>query len=893
VVILLAVTAMPVSRASAQPGRTGPVEWWPGATYDASIPTPESVLGYPLGADFTEHLAMVDYMRRLEATSSRVKVFSVGQSIERRELLLVAISSPEHIAELEAIRTRIAELRDPRVTATTRAAEIAASTPAVAWMSFANDGNESAAFETAIQLAYHLTAGTDEATRRILDDLVTIIYPAHNPESHSRYVAWMKASATGNPDPQAQEHRGDWRMDTNNNHYQIDLNRDAVALTQPETRVIVREIHRWNPVVYIDHHGNPDRFFFPPWALPVNPQVDQSARDAVKRYGRAIAAAFDRSGWTYYTHRVFDLHFPGYFDSYPTLNGAIGMTFETDGGGNKGLAYRLPDDRITTLFDGILHHFTAAFATLLTTADQRAARLQALYDFRATALEEAAGDAAQYVLLPGEGSSRTGELVGLLLDHHVEVHRARSAFESRAAHDYLSGDVGPREFPAGAFVVRTDQPQARLLRTIMDPDTPLQPEFLEDVRAAERYNRSIGRDAPKKDYGFYDINAWSLPLAFGIEAAWTEDRVSSDLERVLERPVPTVQAPARGRVGYLFAWAGSASLVSALWDADYRVSLAREPFVVDGQRFGPMTVVVRSQPNPDSLHDALATLAVEHGVVVTAVDSALVDEGRDLGDPSVVDLKTPRIAVLTEEPTSPTAFGAIWYLLERVHRVPFTALLGRDVRTADLERYNVIVLPDGRGYARLFGDDEVDKLTAWVERGGTLVAVKSAAVWASGDKVGLTTARDKFAPRDEEEEQDDESDDDAADADEEEPWRMEPIPGAFVRLDVDTEHYLAAGLPAMTAALFRSDVAFGPTERGARVATIDKDDPIVSGFAFDESRNAIRGGGFLWNETREKGQVTLFADDVTFRAFMPGPIRFFLNAVLLGPTFAEGSESSW
>ncbi len=213
-------------------------------------------------------------------------------------------------------------------------------------MNFANDGNESAAFETGIQLAYHLAAGTDQATRRVLKDVVTIIYPAHNPESHSRHVTWMKASAMGNPDPDAQEHRGDWRMDTNNNHYQIDLNRDAVFLSQVESQVIVRELHRWNPVVFIDHHGNPDRFFFPPWALPVNAQIDPASRKWVETYGENIAAAFDRGGWTYFTRRVYDLHYPGYYDSYPTLNGATGMTFETDGGGSKGLAYRLPDNRI-------------------------------------------------------------------------------------------------------------------------------------------------------------------------------------------------------------------------------------------------------------------------------------------------------------------------------------------------------------------------------------------------------------------------------------------------------------------------------------------------------------------------------------------------------------------
>ncbi|MBP1635552.1 MAG: deacylase/carboxypeptidase superfamily protein, partial [Acidobacteria bacterium] len=378
---LLAVSAGAVAQERA---------WWPGARYDPAVPTPKSFLGYEAGDDYTEHPAMLAYMRRLAEASPRVRVISVGRSYEGRELILLAVSSPANIARLEEIRLAHQRLRDPRATTEAQAGAIAKATPAIAWMNFANDGNETAAFEAAIQLAYHLAAGTDPAVTRVLDQVVTIIYPAHNPESHSRHVAWMKAVAMGDPDPAAREHRGDWLMDTNDNHYHIDMNRDAVFQSQVESQVIVREFHRWSPVLFVDHHGNPDRFFFPPWAKPVNIHLDAESRTWVQAYGRDIAAAFDRQGWTYYTGQTFDLHYPGYYDSYPALNGATGMTFETDGGGNKGLAYRLPDGRVTTLADGTLHHFTGAFSTLQTTAERREARLLDFYRFRATALADAA-----------------------------------------------------------------------------------------------------------------------------------------------------------------------------------------------------------------------------------------------------------------------------------------------------------------------------------------------------------------------------------------------------------------------------------------------------------------------------------------------------------------------
>ena len=859
-------------------------EWWPGTTYDPAVPTPRAVFGYDMGDYLTEHAAMTAYMRRLEAASDRVKVFSVGHSYERRELLVVAVSAPANIARLEEIRTTVARLRDSRSLPEADARAIAARTPAIAWMNFANDGNESAAFETGIQLAYHLAAGTDATTRRVLDHVVTIIYPAHNPESHSRHVAWMRASAMGSPDPAAQEHRGDWRMDTNNNHYQIDLNRDAAFLSQIESQVITRELHRWNPVVFIDFHGNPDRFFFPPWARPVNAQLPESARQWVNTYGKNIAAAFDRGGWTYFTRQVFDLHYPGYWDSYPALNGATGMTFETDGGGNKGLAYALPDGRVTTLADGVLHHFTGGVSTLITTAENREARLNALYDFRASAMAAVASEPVrQFVLVPGADPTRAADLVGLLRRHDIEVHRATAAFNSKAAHDVRAdAAAAARSFPAGSYVVRASQPQKRLLRTLLDRETPMEKEFLDEALAAKAYNDSVGESAPTKAYGFYDINAWSLPLAYGVETWWTEDLApAASLEPVDGRPAVGAAGPERARFGYLFRWdsAGATRVVASLWKDDYQLALARETFAIDGRSFRGGTVLVRTGTNPAALHDRLVALAVANEVEVVPVNAALVESGRDLGDRSVVDLERPKIAVVTERPTSVTAYGSIWFLFEQVYGIPFTALRADDVASADLGKYNVIVLPDGQagGYASVFGSEGTGRLKRWVEDGGTLVAIKGAAAWASRPDVGLTTARDKFAPR-------------AAGGGEparerqDPPRRIDTVPGAFVSVNVDDQHYLGTGVAGPVTALFRSNVVFTPSEKGARVASIDADRPIVAGFSFDEAIGHLQAAPFLWDEPTGRGHVTLFADDVTFRTFLHGAHRLLLNAVLLGPS---------
>jgi hypothetical protein len=167
-------------------------EFFPGGTYDPAVPTPESVLGYQIGDYHTGYAGLERWIGAIKS-SPRVRVVQYGQSVERRPLYLIIISSPENLARLDGVRAGMGRLADPRQTSDAEAERIAASIPAVAWMNHANDGDESAAFESAIQTSYQLAAGTDETTRLILDRLVTVVNPAHNPESHERFVAWYNS----------------------------------------------------------------------------------------------------------------------------------------------------------------------------------------------------------------------------------------------------------------------------------------------------------------------------------------------------------------------------------------------------------------------------------------------------------------------------------------------------------------------------------------------------------------------------------------------------------------------------------------------------------------------------------------------------------------------------
>jgi hypothetical protein len=203
--------------------------------------------------------------------------------------------------------------------------------------------------------AYQLLASDEPATGEILRNVITILNPTMNPDGHERFAAWNNSVAVGADEPAAMEQSEPWSIMGRGNHYRFDMNRDVLAFSQLETRAVAAAVLRWHPQVFVDLHSTTSQYFFAPPALPINANLPGASVAWLERMGRGNAAAFDRYGWQYYVRDVFDLFYPGYWDSWPSLNGATGMTFETDGGPE--IRLRKDDGTVTTFADGIAHHF--------------------------------------------------------------------------------------------------------------------------------------------------------------------------------------------------------------------------------------------------------------------------------------------------------------------------------------------------------------------------------------------------------------------------------------------------------------------------------------------------------------------------------------------------------
>ncbi|MFQ5817003.1 MAG: M14 family zinc carboxypeptidase [Terriglobia bacterium] len=857
--------------------------------YQAGIPRPEQILGYPIGTRHSYHYQMEGYIQALAQATPHVAVVTYGESYEGRKLYLVLVSSEENIVRLEEIRAATARLADPRqVASAAELQRLIAATPATVWLNFANDGNESAAFEAAMQVAYQLAAGEDETTRMIRARVLTIVDPASNPESHDRFVAWYNAivhGPRGNPDPNAAEHTGDWLMNSNDNHYHIDLNRDAIVLSQRETRAIVRQIHRWNPQVFIDHHGNPPIFFFPPTAKPMNPNFPPSVRRWEEAFGRVMAAAFARHGWSFMNREVFDFFYPGYLDTYPSLNGAIGMTFETDGGGSQGLQLERRDGTRSTLAGAIAKHFTASLATVARAAEGKDQLLEDFYAFRKSGTEEGErGPVKQYVLLAGKTPARAAELVKLLQAHRIEIYRATAPFTSNRAHNYFNDQVSRQQFPAGSYVIPTNQPQKRLLTALLEPEAKLEEDFLAEVRARKERNARLGRGAERERSGFYDMTAWSLPLGFGVEAYWTEDRATTRERLAAPPPLPKGIVGGRARYAYLFKPDSNASLklMAQLFRKDFKLAVARTEFAIGENTFPPGTILLRVERNPEKLHERIRALAEEIGVRVWAVDSAWTDRGITLGSRRITDLKAPRVAAAIYRPTSGRSYGHLWFLFEQILDYPFTPIRVERFRTIDLSNYDVIIFPPGSdaAYQGLLGTRGIARLKAWIEGGGVFVGLQGGAAlatrkgvaWTSSRLVGRPRRAGQAAPEGE------------AQAARPVPEREEPVlrtPGAMLRVELNPAHFLSFGSEPEQVVLHNSNLIFTPTKGGTNVATYAKENPRVSGFVWEETLERLAGSAYLIDENRGRGHVILFADDPNYRLLWPRLTRLFVNSVFL------------
>jgi len=858
---LLAASA-PVAAAQ-QPFSAGP--------WDPAVPTPRSVLGYEPGERFTPHAMLGRYLERLAAASRRIRVDTVAVTFEGREAFLVAATDEANAARLEAIRADLSRLADPRGASAADLAAIAARTPATVWLGYTVHGGEASGTEAAIALLYQLAAGRDAETQMILDSCVVLVDPVQNPDGHERHVqdVLRQRLATGVPvSPAAMVHQGSW-PGPRTSHYYFDINRDWFILSHPETRGRVEAFRRWWPMVAVDLHemGSGSTYYFAPPMAPVNRNVPENTRRWWEVYAAANIAAFDQHGWSFFRREGYDEFYPGYGVSWPILTGAVGMTYEeaSSGGG----AIRRSDGTVLTLHDAVWHHYTAAWATLVTTAHRRQERIRDYVAFRQSAVADGERGPMRAVVFERDEQGRADSLVVRLLENGIEVKRLRAAVDARDAVEY--GEAAPRaaRLGAGAYVVDLAQPQGRLAKALLEPDAELDSSFIRE----ELESRRTGQGDR-----FYDITAWSLPLAFRLRAWWTRTAPGGDPVTLAELTSGAVRpgAPAAARYGYAFRPGSEASLrlLAGLLRDSVRVWYAAHAFAQGGERFPRGTLLVRVQGNGPDMHDVVRRDAGAAGAVVVPLASAAADSGADLGSNSVVPLRAPRVALVGGAPVSGNSYGFAWYAFDQRLGYPVTPISVQTLAGPRLGEFDVVVLPSVSGGALevALGESGRSRLGDWVRGGGTLITIDGATAWLAGERTGLARLRLR-------------RDTVRADSTAGAPLPSD-VPGAIVRAYGDSLSPLLAGVQtADIPVLVNSDRVYNaPRDVRAGEAVVHYA-PVarlrLAGYLWPEMPSRLAESVWLWTENVGRGRVIAFAADPNFRDHFRGLLPLFANAVLL------------
>ncbi|HJU88756.1 MAG TPA: M14 family zinc carboxypeptidase [Gemmatimonadaceae bacterium] len=897
--------------------------------YRAAVPRPESILGFEIGDMQTQFLLQERVLLAIaEAAKDRVRVEEIGSTYEGRPMRLFIVSSPENIQRLDAIRSDLDRLADPRSLPAADRDALIARVPAVVMINESVHGNESPGFETAMPTLYQLAASDEPATVEALKNVIVVLNPSTNPDGHERFAVWYNSMLVGSPEPFAMEHNEPWSIQGRYNHYRFDMNRDVMTTTQREAQALVRAMLRWRPMVAIDQHGQTTNYFFPPTASPLNPNLGADFVKWMNIYGRGNAAAFDKHGWMYYSRDIFDFWGPFYWDTWPSLTGAIGMTYETDGGGWKGVLYRREDGTLLSFRDGIAKHFTSSLATIETTAQHRAERVRDWYGYRQAAVEAGrTGQMRRVVLVPGKDPGRAAELVSTLVRSGIEVRRASSGFTASRAHAYSNDAVSSRRFDAGAFVVDLSQPQGKLARAFLEPNEVMDTAFTRSQIEKFRRNIRRGQNVSREGYEFYDVTAWSLPVAFGVEAYWTEDAAPVGGELITlpaeEPSLPRAQQVPRRMGGELLAVSipggivagrpaqsayvfspdpsGAPRLAYQLLAEGYRVAVSERPLEAAGKQWPRGTYVVRVARNDTSLATRLDALARESGVEVHGVSSAFTDAGQyGIGSEAVTSLVEPRIALVGGDGVSQPGYGAIWWSFERRYGIKFTPVSTLWLSFGDLSQFNVILIPDASSGTlnRLLGKEGADRLREWVQRGGTLITMGGATAWATRDNINLTSARtvggdttaapktDTTATTRQATERAQAEDLLAVTSPSANNTSPAPLPGSHFDVVLDRTHWLTHGLEqSRVTVMLDGETFYKLSKDGANVGVFPSTGKLHrAGWAWpDNTERLMRGTAFLIEEPTGGGHVVLFANEPMFRGWWRALDKLVLNAIVLGP----------
>lgn len=664
------------------------------------LKSPDEFLGYSLGTRFTYHYQLVNYCKYVAAQKpSMAEWVSYGQTNENRELGILILTKPSLKGKLNAIKEQHQQViqgqKSPSV-----------DLPVIINLSFNVHGNEAAGSEAALGAIYDLVkdGGLLASSTK---DFVVLMDPCINPDGRDAYVTqYNRRNFTpgGNADPNDQEHF-EGTTSGRYNHFSFDLNRDWVWQTQVETKQRLAFFQSWLPMVHADFHEQSYQhsYYFPPAAKPYLNFISSNTKDLQISVGKSFAQLFDQQKWPYFTSEVYDLFYPGYGDTYPVLNGALGMTLE-QGGIRGGLQAKKSNSDTIRFTDRVNHHRQLAVNLVSWSLTNSEAVKYSFYQNHATARTNPSNLYKSY-LIPKAEISKSSALIQLLQRNRIVIGQLDKDFQSNAF-SYMDQKNVPIKAITGDLLISAYQSAAPMIQALLDP-TPV----LEDSVT-------------------YDITAWNLFQIHGIRAYGLKEKVTSV---AYSEPQFVENQVNDKHVAYVFKPTQLApSFVNSVLEAGYLVVYNDKLVGFDGLSYEPGHLWIIKK---HGTWDQLKQISNGAQVKLVGINSFRSDQGADLGSEHFIHVKSSKIAVIMDGAFDVNQQGELAYYLTKQMQLNPSFIPLNQLFRANFLAYSHLIFPNSKSIdlsksQKILLDDYVRKggQVLLFEKSGNLISDKDLAL---------------------------------------------------------------------------------------------------------------------------------------------------------------------
>ncbi len=857
------------------------------AAQSASIPTPESVLGFPVGADFK--LATYDesmrYFQQLAKASTRIKLIDVGRTSTGHEWTLAVISSPGNLARLDRLRDIARRLAHPDGLTDPEARLLAREGKAFVDISGGLHASEIAGSQHTIQLAYDLLSQPDDPkTQQILDNTVLFLWPSINPDGQNIVANWYRENV-GTPYEVAPLH------ELYQKYIGHDNNRDAYMLNVVESRVVARVWREWEPqVIYVQHQTAPfpTRIWLPPFAEPIATRAPALMSREVNTIGMTIAQSLESNGMVGATHMGtgFDAWYPGYVDYMPMLQNIAAFWTET-------ALYRyatphfytidefpadMRDLRPQSLYsspwpggwwrikDAIDYMETASLAVLDYAAKYREELLYNRYQAGRNAIQRYRKDPPYAYIVPRAQRDPVAA---------AEMMR-RLAFNGiRISELQREATIDGAAYPQGTWVIPMDQEFAELVRQLFEA------QKYPDLRESP--------DGPPEQP--YDAAGWTLPYQMDVQVREVRMPLSGEFRSAL-RPVVGKRLDWRSAPDMPFA---TDSVAAGIVPLPGRITGLGDQVALDPAENNAFRLINRALAAGGSVRFAEGTGGGSGRYLISGIAAPTMNEWV-----TELSLRAERTTLPGGAPQSRAVGSRIaiykpwtasmdegWteWLLDD-YGFKYATLTNADIRAGDLaERFDVVLLASDRariiseGFAKGtvppryeggLGNEGARSLDAFVRAGGTLVCLNQSAVYAiSALSLPVRNVVDTL------------------------PRKSYFASGSILEVITDPAHPVMAGMPERAKVFVDGSPVFATLDgfEGTALAKYAKDgSPLLSGYLLGEKH--LQGHAAALDVRHGRGHVVLIGFRPQWRGQPFGTFRVVFNSVLFGGEVAKNAKGS-